>query len=269
MWMKLDKRTYTRRRVTALTATALAPSLTGLSTVSSAARARQRHQGTVVLIIDDGRPSLYNNAFPIAEAHNIPLTAAVITDRIEDSPARASDSDLTTGKLDALQAAGHEICSHSATHPEGFDELSEAELEDELGGSAAWLDEHGYQTRAVVYPRNQVDEEVIEVASQYYDIGFGSRSEAATLENGIENWMTVPRVSGHEDFSTITGIQGAAEKGHPVVVMLHNIGAELEKSNSITEAEFERICKVARTEIDAGRLQAMTATELRKEYEQR
>ncbi|MFM8889363.1 MAG: polysaccharide deacetylase family protein [Solirubrobacterales bacterium] len=105
----------------------------------------------VVLSFDDGYQSQYENAFPLMEELGWPGVLNL----------KALESDIYDSQVEEMVAAGWEVASHSATHPD-LPSLSDSQLEDEMVRSQRIL-ENQFDTRVTnfCYPAGSYDDRVI------------------------------------------------------------------------------------------------------------
>ncbi len=117
----------------------------------------------VILSFDDGYANNYTNAFPLLEEYGFKGNFNIITDKIGES-----DFYMSEDQIADLVAAGHQLCSHTQTHPD-LTQLSANALRRELGDSRRWLSER-YQTpiNCLVYPAGEFNDTVVEVAAADY-----------------------------------------------------------------------------------------------------
>lgn len=71
------------------------------------------NSGLVSLTFDDGWKSIYTNGLPILSAHHVLSTQYILTGNIDNDPLYMTSSDVQ-----ALKDAGHQIASHTVTHPD-------------------------------------------------------------------------------------------------------------------------------------------------------
>jgi peptidoglycan/xylan/chitin deacetylase (PgdA/CDA1 family) len=110
--------------------------LTGLAlilTLVGFARADGFDRGLVTVTFDDGWTSQHTNALPILDKYGIPATMYIISGSINNQPAY-----MTQAQIQDFANRGHDIESHSVTHPH-LRELSAAQLNVELTQSQATL----------------------------------------------------------------------------------------------------------------------------------
>jgi peptidoglycan/xylan/chitin deacetylase (PgdA/CDA1 family) len=118
-------------------------------------------QGILSFVFDDGYDTDLSLALGIFEEEGCVASSAIVTDAI------GSQGRLDADGIRALAAAGWEIMSHTASHP-NLRSLSEAGLEAEFERSLAALESLGLRPRNLVYPCNKSNPLVREVASRYF-----------------------------------------------------------------------------------------------------
>src|SRR5699024_1372621 len=116
----------------------------------------------MVLIDDDGNPAIMNMLKPVIEDEKVPLTLAVITDRVKNN----NSASLNTQQLKDLQKIGFDITSHTATH-RPLSSLSNEEQHEEIRSAKEWLKENGFNHDFIVYPFGSADENTQSIAKQY------------------------------------------------------------------------------------------------------
>ncbi len=116
--------------------------------------------GMVTFVIDDGNVTDYTVKKPIFDAAGVVAVSGVISSRLV----------LSNAQLLAMQADGWEIASHSRRH---MDEtvLTEAQLEDEIGGAKVELERMGLTVTTHVYPYGRFNELVERVVRRHYQAG--------------------------------------------------------------------------------------------------
>jgi peptidoglycan/xylan/chitin deacetylase (PgdA/CDA1 family) len=138
-------------------------------------------RGVVTLVFDDGYERVYNNVLPVLDAHKLPGVFAlpINGDKIDDlnvqkkpvrQPIRPWSDWLN------IEKQGHEIASHSLTHPD-LVTLSDEQLDLELAKPRQVL-----HAQTFVYPGGSHDERVVNKTKQHY-------KAARTVLRGFE---TIP-----------------------------------------------------------------------------
>jgi peptidoglycan/xylan/chitin deacetylase (PgdA/CDA1 family) len=144
--------------------------------------------GSVLITIDDGYQSIFDQAFPILKKYNIPATVFVTVSAIQNQrEALPPDSDepephLTWSEVATMAQAGITIASHGWTH-RSLGKLSVAEAQQEAQCSRAVLEEHlGQAVSAFAYPFgtfvdfNDATTQILQ--SHQYNFGFTSQHGA-------------------------------------------------------------------------------------------
>ncbi len=88
----------------------------------------------LAITFDDGMKSVLTEAAPILKEYDLPWTFFPVSEWSEQRHAFDEDFVLTWRDIETLLAAGAEMGSHSATHPD-FGDIELPEMIDELGGS--------------------------------------------------------------------------------------------------------------------------------------
>ncbi len=132
--------------------------------------------GMLTIVFDDGLASVYANARAILQSAAVPVTHAVITQFV------GTGGYMTWPQLAEFAAMGHEIDSHTRTHPD-LTSLSSTQLTSEISGSRSDLVVHGYTPQTLVYPLGAVNDAVkAAVVSAGYTAARGSYSGLNTTK---------------------------------------------------------------------------------------
>jgi peptidoglycan/xylan/chitin deacetylase (PgdA/CDA1 family) len=127
----------------------------------------------VILNFDDVYKSQYTNAKPILDKYGYKATFYIVCNYVgrgeeeQDNPnARMSWENITS-----LYKEGHDIGSHTMDHSD-LVEMSEKEIEYEVGESKQCLLDHGINPISFAYPYNggSEDEAVVNIVAKYYDL---------------------------------------------------------------------------------------------------
>ena len=141
----------------------------------------------VILTLDDGYVSLYDNAFPILKKYGFTATAFIITEMV-DTP-----NHVTWEQLKELQRYGIEIGCHTETHPYLYN-LEQKDQQREIAGAKEKLEQKlNIKVVSFSYPYGAYNDQVIEEVRKN---GF---TEAVTVNTGIfsplDDAYTLPRVN--------------------------------------------------------------------------
>jgi peptidoglycan/xylan/chitin deacetylase (PgdA/CDA1 family) len=119
----------------------------------------------VILSFDDNRKGDITYAKPILDKYGFKATFFVICGKTTDRGAM-NWNDLATMKQD-----GMDIESHTMTHAH-LDNLTQSQLEFEVGGSKQCLANHGYNATIFAYPYNEGanNPNVVKTVAKYYDL---------------------------------------------------------------------------------------------------
>jgi MYXO-CTERM domain-containing protein len=191
-------------------------SLLALAAVLAAAPARSAEpfaEGLVSLTFDDNCVTQYTRARPALNARGYHATFYLITDGGYWGGCCMSFEQART-----LAAEGHEIGSHSVTHP-SLIELSDAALVHELADSQRFLVENlGLAAvPSLASPYGDYDQRVVYVASQYY-------ASHRTVEDGL-NFLD----TDHYRLKSFS-----ANRGTTLAQVLEQIDAAIEQRGWLT-----------------------------------
>lgn len=139
----------------------------------------QSNNKRITIIDDDGRVDVYTKLKNFALSNNIPITSALITNRVGIAPY------MSLNQIKDLSRLGFEFVSHTANHPYLYD-IPLSEAEEELRQSAQWLYDNGFDgSTAIVYPYGSHGGNVQKIARKYYRVGID-------IDNGLGAPATSP-----------------------------------------------------------------------------
>ncbi|WP_327003223.1 polysaccharide deacetylase family protein [Dactylosporangium sp. NBC_01737] len=140
----------------------------------------------VSLTFDDGHESNATSALPLLQARNFKSTQCYMTEAIEGVPG-APENVL------AFANAGHEICSHSITHP-FLSQIPLAQLRSELTHSQQYLQQvSGQAVRNIASPYGDYNATVLDEVKKSYrshrtvDEGFNSKDNFDIYRIRVQN----------------------------------------------------------------------------------
>jgi peptidoglycan/xylan/chitin deacetylase (PgdA/CDA1 family) len=173
----------------------------GFTPISFAALAAHLREGapmpekSVVISFDDGRRNQLENALPILDELGLKATFFVFTNAPDRNP-----NYFTWDEIRSLEAAGHEIGSHTRLHAY-LTKADDETLVEELEGSQSDFEENlGHRVAAIAYPFGLSDDRVIAAASSAgFSVGRGLRHDVEVTAGGL---MDVPGyiVTGNLDY---------------------------------------------------------------------
>jgi peptidoglycan/xylan/chitin deacetylase (PgdA/CDA1 family) len=199
----------------------------------------------VSLTFDDSWESQFTNAFPIMSKYGVVSTLYTVTIYIEDE---YSDF-MTLGNLKTLKANGHEIASHTVTHPD-LTGLGSSQLKAELANSKAWLEANGL---GPIYdfacPYGEYNNATIAATKQYYISQREGYSDPDSDTNTVANFdpyrIHVKEMTPATTAAEVAGwlTQAKADKAW-VVLMYHevdNSGGDYSVTPKNFEAQIQAI----------------------------
>lgn len=137
---------------------------------------RPAHEDALAITFDDGFENFASSAWPLFEAHKLPVTLFVASRRVgannawdgTDAAGIPTLPLLDWGALRKLISRGLNIGSHSREHPR-LTRCDDRQLQDELEGSAADLQtELGTRPTHFCYPYGDLDERVVAATRRVY-----------------------------------------------------------------------------------------------------
>lgn len=141
-------------------------------------------EAMVSLDFDDGWLSVYQNALPILNAAGLKSTQYIIADYLA-----GDDWYMSQAQILEMQSQGHEIASHTRSHPH-LPELTSEQKQEEIAGSLQILQAAGLSPiRVLAYPYGEFTADVIQktVAAGYQ----GGRTALAS-DGGYNDPTTDP-----------------------------------------------------------------------------
>lgn len=176
----------------------------------------------VSMTFDDAYPSQIEKALPILDKHGLLATFFVHTDNVKDSWAS------TWAAWRAAAATGHEVGSHTKTHPDLTHVRTARQLRSEIKGSADLIEQRmGIRPISFAYPfsasNDAVEREVREVylfdrsdCRIWGGEGFGADTGIKSIEKSLEKeeWF-FSMMHGVDEVSfrpiTVTALAGIAD----------------------------------------------------------
>ena len=128
----------------------------------------------VIINFDDSHESDYTYAKPILDKYGFKATFFEVCNWIEAGYREKDtgvDISTTWEQIAALQQDGMDIQAHTMTHP-NLNNLSQADLDYEIGQSKQCLENHGINATIFAYPggRGADNPEVVNTVAKYYNI---------------------------------------------------------------------------------------------------
>lgn len=124
----------------------------------------------ITVTFDDGWESVYTDALPILQRDGIPTTQFIIAGNFDDP------GYLSYDQVKSLHAAGHEIGSHTMSHPD-LTKISDSQLVQELANSQATLNTIQPNVVDFAIPYGSVNDHSLAYVKRYYRSARGSDGE--------------------------------------------------------------------------------------------
>lgn len=198
----------------------------------------------IVSFIDDDTGSLVNDIWgPIISQEQIRMGFACIAGYMFDgiTPSYPQYVQMTEQELKALYDAGHDVYSHSYTHP-AFYEASLQTIEDECRLSKQALIDHGFTRNAdiIVYPggldRDYHKNEQRLIISQFYSYGVDAGGGGFNSSRMVDSEpYKILRINGDtSSLATLkSGVDTALAYGGYYVLMFHAYELNKDKVNNV------------------------------------
>jgi peptidoglycan/xylan/chitin deacetylase (PgdA/CDA1 family) len=127
-----------------------------------------------VLTFDDGYESVYHEAFPILQHHDMSATVFVTTGESKPGgpdqrlPSCAGQPMMTWHQIREMHRSGLDIGAHTCTHPD-LTRLPAEQIGTEISGSKAIIEDMlGAAVRSFAYPYGHYDQRSREVARHHF-----------------------------------------------------------------------------------------------------
>ena len=192
----------------------------------------------IVIMFDDGRASVYDNAFPIMEKYGIVGTNAIVTKNVD------SRNTQTWKQITELEHKyGWETASHTYDHPH-LNLLSDNDFRFEMEKSLQDLKNHNLNPVSLAIPYGEITPQQYEIAGEYYQFVRNSNDIHTTLPINskmigcltVHNYTKLSEIYDRIDF--------AQEANEPLLVILfHDVGNKNDNSYNYSLDKFEKLMK--------------------------
>jgi peptidoglycan/xylan/chitin deacetylase (PgdA/CDA1 family) len=133
----------------------------------------------VIINFDDSHQSDYTYAKPILDKYGFKATFFEVCNWVE-AGYHDKDISITWQQIAALQEDGMDIEAHTMTHP-NLNDLSQADLNYEIGQSKQCLENHGFNPTIFAYPngKGSDDPKVVNTVAKYYGLARTDTKQSA------------------------------------------------------------------------------------------
>jgi peptidoglycan/xylan/chitin deacetylase (PgdA/CDA1 family) len=118
-------------------------------------------QPLISVSFDDGWETVYTEALPVLQKDGIPTTQYIISGELTNR------SYLSVGQIKSMQQNGHQVASHTITHPD-LTTLTDQELTQELVGSKQTLTKDFGPIQDFTSPYGAYNTHTLQLISKYY-----------------------------------------------------------------------------------------------------
>jgi peptidoglycan/xylan/chitin deacetylase (PgdA/CDA1 family) len=189
--------------------------------------------GYVILCWDDGFSGFYEEASPLHDEYDVNAVQAVVRQWTRDQ----RDGVMTINEILERQEAGDQIVAHG-TH-QALAEEDEDYIRENLETDKNWAVQQELEGgHYIVFPHNSFDQQVLDIASDYYYAGGFNQSGDVNL-TGVTGFdpLVLPRTIGSDLDIAMRSVTQAAEHRQCTVLNFHDFGLD----NSIDKDEYEEL----------------------------
>ncbi|MFZ3074351.1 MAG: polysaccharide deacetylase family protein [Minisyncoccales bacterium] len=196
-------------------------------------------RGMVSITFDDGFANVYNNALPILDQYGFKTTQYIVSGAI-GSQTKLDLPTMTRSQIAAMCAAGHEIGSHTVTHPR-LTSLNAKKLNSELSSSKNALNAICAPVSSLAIPYGDYNDNVINAAKKYYGSVRTSDGGENTLIGFDPHRIKTQYVMDTTTIDEIeTWLARAAANKSWLVLLYHNVGSEYNYGYTAAVEDFDR-----------------------------
>jgi peptidoglycan/xylan/chitin deacetylase (PgdA/CDA1 family) len=194
----------------------------------------------ISLTFDDDDRSHLDNAIPILSKYNFKASFFVPVGFANQS---TNQTHLNFEELLQIQKDGHEIASHTMTHPP-LPKLSKESLEYEISTSKSILEERGFLITSFTYPYGFLNEEVTKKIQEVYPVIRTSNFGFNDLKNPNFKALKSIAISNKDSPSEICALATFASKQNSwVILVFHRIIENPTYSGDIPPQNLDEILK--------------------------
>lgn len=156
----------------------------------------------VTMTFDDGWEDNITTALPLMENYSFDSTQCYATTFIQN----ATNQQAAINSVLAFKNAGHEICSHTVTHP-FLSQLSSSQLNAELSNSKAFLESiTGQPVKNFASPYGDYNASVVNTISQYYqshrtvNAGYNTKDNFNIYGLRVQNMLSTTTIEEYQSW---------------------------------------------------------------------
>lgn len=201
-------------------------------------------RGKVMFTFDDANETDYTEAWDYMRRYGFRGVSAIMKNEIGNS------GKLSESQTKALHDAGWDICLHPQRADSPLSSMSDDVLRETIEEEVDWLgaEDRHYETEFMAYPFGQLDDRVIEAASEYSLLGMAGGYQAVQPKTPLSP-MNMPRMNmGGESLADIqAAIDKAENRGGLLILYDHTIGG----SGNTSVSDFQAVVDyVADADVD-------------------
>lgn len=218
---------------------------------STICRWRDNARGAYTLTFDDGTKGQWEYAVPVLNQRKFRGTFYVVGSSVEawwDGSGR-----LHTRELLDMMGEGHEIGSHTYTHPDLL-ALTDSQIEQEMEQSIQCLSRYGVKVTSMAYPFGTCDDRVKAIVGQYVEFARGGRPVLVSSDWTRVDPLDLALLNGSDHYASL---QAASLLGAWAIDVFHNIG-----EGYLSDSDFEQFVDALAPLRDAHELWVDTLTSI-------
>ncbi|TYL39509.1 polysaccharide deacetylase [Natronococcus pandeyae] len=190
-------------------------------------------KGYVMLSWDDGLEDFYDEASPLHDEYDVNAVQAAVRQWTRNQ----REGVMSIDQLKERQEAGDQIVAHG-THS-ALADMDKEDVEDALSRDKNWAVQNDLEGgHYIVFPHNSYDQEVLDVASNYYYAGGFNQAGDVNL-TGVHGFdpLALPRTIGHDLDIAMRCVDLAAEHRQCTVLNFH----AFDQDNTMDEDDYEEL----------------------------
>jgi peptidoglycan/xylan/chitin deacetylase (PgdA/CDA1 family) len=192
----------------------------------------------IVLVFDDGEPTVYQNAFPVMEQYGLTGVSYVNGSLIGD------EWHMTVEQLQELQTAGWDIGNHTYSHLNLIGKTV-AEIQEDIQDNIDWLQTNGFNAALhFALPGGTYN---ADVATAIQNCGLLTTRSSYPYSFVVPGWepscLPSIMVANTSTLATVIArVDKALRKGHTLILMFHMITESAATENEWSVANFTALC---------------------------